>query len=173
MVEKWLCEINGGQILNAVILSIIALFSILSFRINLKKQKQDLWELRYKFYKKAFNIWGHGGFFHSLMYVYRLKEKEQLKSFTPEDQEQLSKLERSVRLNYPNYLNNGTLYTSNFESEIQEAKWLFDEDIASYLQSLNPEAGGLLYDMGRFKNLRNVWENKNPFHLEFQKYLNL
>lgn len=173
MSEGWFSEINNGQLLNAFILFVIAVFSGSSFYINLKKQKQDLWELRYKFYKTAFNIWGHGGFFHSLMYVYKLKEKEQLKSFTAEDQEQLSKLEKSLRSNYPNYLKSGTLYTSDFASEIQEAKWLFDEDIASYLQSLNPESGGLLYDMGRFKNLRNVWENKNPFHLEFQKYLNL
>ena len=156
----------------------IFLVSVLHYIINLRKQKQDLWELRWAFYEELRKIYGPYGFYWYVREYYRLKKgctKNLKETSETRNYEKLASEHRKKADDFfPSGMSLGTDYVAmiSFDIIYERANFLFDSEIKNFLKELSPQnKSGLLYDE-TFPNFDAVWTQEG-FADRFNKYLKL
>jgi len=175
------------------ILFALTVLSGLHYMLGFHKRKDDLFQLRFKFYQKAFALWGQFGFFYQLkwLWIYRgyeleveikhqgkarpqpgVKPKDELDQARDMVSDHRAKIEKS----FPGYLKDDDDYSPYiFEIIFAEARFLFDANIEKFLRELKPfNTSQHLGDPDRFYTFEDYWGGvPDRFSLQFDKYLNL
>lgn len=161
-------------VFNEYALVLIAIIAGWTLIITRKKQKQDLWKLRWEFYEELREIYCHNGFYWK-MKDYYIKVKEH-------GPQRDNNFVKDLRRRFPGFMGGGSpdgirlpIYHINmekFDVIYEKANFLFDEEIEKLLEYLSPQnRSGNIQDE-TFPNFDEVWTQKG-FARKFDKYLKL
>lgn len=172
-------------------LIVIGCVSALTLYLTNKKQKQDLWSLRFNFYIRAKSIWGWDGFFQYYLVCYNAQKAldnyqyiTSEKAFSPGYLEDIKYLKGEVNANehimrkkFPQFISDNDFKDYvDFLNEIEESRFLFGQKLCDYLMNLLPFGANLdLQDP--YIKLKEAWKHAGTrgeisnFTLQFDSFL--
>lgn len=157
-------------------MGVIAIFAAFTFFINLQKQKQDLWSLRYNFFKRAYDVWGYFGYMDLSL------KKQFLPKIIERKREEVKegKLDPYNLTENAQHLEiiNGKWISRNYDYEkmhykkqdlLREANFLFGNDLALWLISFEGENIQYYSNAKEIISINSTFQE--PFVVKFNKYL--
>ena len=168
--------------LNLIFVGLITIFAGLTLWLTRKKQKQDLFKLRFNFYKRVRRTFCSLGYFYQLKWIYYNRDlisnypKGSMANDCVSARERLKEFEIKIKKEFPDCYSPSSIYYQLTLSIkfLEEAEFLFDKKIRDYLEGLQPKQGGSIHSVARFDHIERAVEGKNSqLFLTFHKYLNL
>jgi len=153
-------------------LLLVGCFAWYALVMTIRKQKQDLWAMRYEFYKRAKAIWGSRGIFRYIKHLAAMTKEKHLFKDPKEADTYIEELINEIKTKFPfAFIDIDGGFHRSFLPELEEARYLFGNYIADYLEGLSP------YGMQQsYEDLEEAWKMNGfvtNFTKRFDKYLKI